>query len=304
MQSQGGLAEGWAYIVSAHSQLGGSATHMSLSERFAFFGVLIRLVFSNASHHWLMFGAPVPVAGADLKTALLIALPPLLWVVAEFRKQATPMLRVLLAMQISFALFALCFGGRLAGHHYVALVPIAYATLALALLTVAGDAAVSWTRWSLVAPFVVLVGLNVAGDINEAAVLRKTGGVGLYSDSINQFADDLLRDRRRDFVVFPDWGLFTSAVFLTAGAVETDTVENFPRVHQVLCAGRNVSVAVIKGDRAARLAEWQRQLDWGPPTLKDYRQRDGVVVFKLGTFSAGEAAQRCTTPAATGPSAK
>jgi len=302
--SEGGLAAGWAYIVYAQELAGGRATDFSFNDRVAFFQIIVRLAFSNASHHVLIFGEDVPAVGAELKMLLLLGLPPLLWVIAEYRKRATPMLRILLGMQICFVPWALYFGGRLWAHHYEPLIPIAYATLALALLTLVGDPAAKWRRWIYAAPFAVLLVLNAAAIDDEAAALRAKGGVGLYSDAINHFADDILRGRRDDYVVMPDWGLFTSAVFLTGGTVEMDTYEQFPHARDVLCAGRNVSVALINGDRAARFANWQKELEWGPPIIKDYRQRDGTIVFSVGTFSGREAGQRCPASATTEPVAK
>jgi hypothetical protein len=304
IMSEGGLAKGWAYIVDAQALAGGRATDFSFNDRLAFFQLMIRLVFSNASHHVLIFGEDVPAVGAELKTLLLIGLPPLLWVIAEYRKRATPMLRILLGMQICFVPWALYFGGRLWAHHYEPLIPIAYATLALALLTIVGDPAAKWRRWIYATPFAVLLVLNAAGIDDEAAALRAKGGVGLYSDAINHFADDVRSNQRNDRVVMPDWGLFTSAVFLTGGKVEMDVYEQFPHSRAVLCSGRDVSVALITGDRAARFATWQRELDWGPPSIKDYRQRDGTIVFSVGTFSAREAGQRCPASATTQPVAR
>jgi hypothetical protein len=117
------------------------------------------------------------------------------------------MLRILLAMQICFVPWALYFGGRLWAHHYEPLIPIAYASLALALPAVLGDPAAKWRRWVYATPFAVLLVLNAAGIDDEAAALRAKGGIGLYSDAINHFADDILRDWRDDYVVMPGLGL-------------------------------------------------------------------------------------------------
>src|SRR6185295_19079658 len=156
---------------------------------------------------------------------LLLALPVILWAFAEYRRRATGLLRILLGMQLCFTAWALYFGGLLWAHHYEPLVPIAYGTMAAALATLVTTTptrARRWLRATYAAPFALLFELNAAGDLDEAEVLRQTGGVGLYSDAINRFADDVLRDHATDYILMPDWGLFTSLVFLTEGTVEMD----------------------------------------------------------------------------------
>jgi hypothetical protein len=305
IHSQGSLAAGWAYIVDAQSQAGGRATGLALGERIDFLAMMIGLVFSNASHHWLMFGEPTPAVGAPLKLVLLLALPAMLWAFAEYRKRATALLRILLGMQLCFAAWALYFGGRLWAHHYEPLVPIAYAALAIGLAALVTGSPPPWLRATYMTTFALLLALNAAGDAGEAEALRRTGGVGLYSDAINRFADDVLRDHTNDYVLMPDWGLFTSAVFLTEGTVEMDMYENPAYARSVLCAGRDVTIALINGDRAARLSEWQGRLAWGTPAIVDYRQRDGTVVFSIGTFKGSEAGERCAaSPASAQPAGR
>ncbi len=306
LESQGGFAAGWAYIVSTQATLGNAIPVTTLQQRYAHFEMILGQVFGNAANHWPMFGAPGFVPGAGAKTALLLALPPLLWVVAEFRRCAPPMLRLLLGMQVAFAAGALLFGGRLSGHHYMPLVPLAYAALAVASAALLADeGATGGRRWLVGVPFTLLLALNAAGSAGEAATLRRTGGVGLYSDAINTFAADLLRERPRDVVFLPDWGLLMPAAFLTGGKVElVSLVEDYAAARHFLCGGRDVSVALVTGDRAARLDAWQRELGGVAPSSREYRQRDGAVVFVLGSFSARDYAPRCGAGAAAAPAAR
>jgi hypothetical protein len=289
MKHQGGLRAGLAAVHQTFPQLSGPAGPATLGERLEFVANLARLVVSNGTQHWLIFGNPETVVGSDLKAALLLVLPPVLWILAEIRGSATPLLRTLIGMQVTFAAGAACFGARLAGHHYMPLVPVAYATLAVALACVfARSRPRAWRAALAAVPLVILGALNVTGAVGEAAALARSGGVGTYSDAINRFAADLLRDRPKDFVITPDWGLVLPAIFLTGGNVEITGDEDIAGARRRLCAGRNVSVAFIEGDRLARLDEWRRKLDWGAPVLTEYRQRDGAVVFVLGTFRGND----------------
>jgi hypothetical protein len=299
VKHQRGFRAGLAAVQQTFPQLAGPAGPSTLGERFDFVANLAHLVVGNGAQHWLIFGQPETVVGTDLKTALLLVLPPVLWILAEIRGSATPLLRTLVGMQASFAVAAACFGARLAGHHYMPVVPVAYATLGVALACVLATGRPRLWRASLAAvPLAILGALNVTGAVGEAAALARSGGVGTYSDAINTFAADLLRDRPQDFVVTPDWGLVLPAIFLTGGNVEITGEEDIAGSRRRLCAGRNVSVALIQGDRLARLDEWRRKLDWGAPALTEYRQRDGAVAFVLGTFHGSEAPARCAAPAA------
>jgi hypothetical protein len=293
MKHQGGLRAGLAAVHQTFPQLSGAAGPATLGERLEFVASLARLVVGNGTQHWLIFGSPETVVGSDLKAVLLLLLPPALWIIAEIRGSATPLLRTLIGMQATFAASAAWFGARLAGHHYMPLVPVAYATLAIAIACIFARGRPSAWRAALAAvPLVLLGALNVTGAVGEAAALAKSGGVGTYSDAINRFATDLLRDRPKDFVITPDWGLLLPAIFLTGGNVEITADEDIAVARRRLCAGRDVSVALIEGDRLARLDEWRRKLDWGAPVLTEYRQRDGAVVFVLGSFRGNDSPAR------------
>ena len=133
-------------------------------------------------------------------------------------------------------------------------------------------------------PFAALVALNVGGQVKESLRLQEVRGAGLYSDAINRLAADLLARERRPFAYFPDWGLSMPVAFLTGGRIGMDSLENHEAARRTLCADRDVVVAVVNEDRAARIDAWQRALGWDAPTVDAYRQADGKVVFLLATF--------------------
>jgi len=96
-----------------------------------------------------------------------------------------------------------------------------------------------------------------------------------------------------DLLAFPDWGLFMPVVFLTGGRVATHTTEDLATARETLCAGHDVAVPFITGDRSARIASWREKLAWDPPDITPYAQADGKVVFDLATFRGRRGGPGC-----------
>ena len=297
-REEGGLAALWAYLTEQQHSLGAFASPMTLDERARFVRDRVVDTFGNGWHHSLVFGEnDYRLPGTTAKLLLLVAVPPALLVLAEWQRKATALQRLVVALPAGFYLFALVFGGRMGGHHFMSLLPIGYAGLALAFAHVGGTAARPHSPApfaTLVAPaaFALLVALNVQGHRQEMAKLIATRGVGLYSDAINRLASDLSASPRKPYVILPDWGLALPVVFLTGGRVHTSWNATPADAQRLLCAGRDVAIALIDGDRAARRNAWRAELGWDAPSVTPYRQADGEVVFELVTFagSAGHAA--------------
>jgi len=282
----GGVGGAWAYFQQTQRALHAFSEQPALAERLAHVAATIASAFQNSFHHTLIFGEHGVVPGASFKMALLLALPGLAWLRAEWRRDATPALRTFVALAISFIAVAMLFGTRLSGHHYMVLVPLAYGALALGLGSLAA-APRAWqgTTATFALPLAVLVALNVGGQVREAQRLAATGGTGFYSDAINRLAADLDAAPRRPFVYFPDWGLSMPVAFLTGGRVGMDSLEDFAAGRKMLCDGRDVAVAIVTGDRAARVAAWQKGFGWdAPAAVVPYAQRDGKELFVLATF--------------------
>ncbi len=251
-------------------------------------------VVTNAWHHSMMFGEWVAVPGSPLKIALLIFAPVALWAFAEWRRNATGALRLVLAMPVAFFVVSLIFGSRLGGHHYVVLLPFLYAALALAWRDAmfSGGGLHGRRAAGALSLAALMAGVNVVGQVAEARVLERTGGVKLMSDAINRFAADLNATPRKPFAFFPDWGLALPVEFLTRGNIGMDTQPDFKRARAILCAGQDVGVALIE-DRAARRATWTRELEAEPSAVIPYRQRDGTVVFDFAVYGADPRHPRC-----------
>ncbi len=296
VQQMGGVGGAWAYFQQTQRALNAFSEQPALAERLAHVAATIASAFQNSFHHTLIFGEHGSVPGAGFKMALLLALPALAWLRAEWRRDATPALRTFVALAISYVAVAMLFGTRLSGHHYMVLVPVAYGALALGLASLA-TAPRAWqgAAATFALPLAALVALNVGGQVKEARRLAETGGAGLYSDAINRLAADLDAAPRRPFVYFPDWGLSMPVAFLTGGRVGMDSLENFAAGRQMLCAGRDVAVAVVTGDRAARIEKWQRGFGWdAPASVVPYAQRDGKELFALATFRGRPDGPGCT----------
>ncbi len=151
---------------------------------------------------------------------------------------------------------------------------------------------------------VVLFGLgsiNAVGQWSTQQQLVATGGRKLFSDAINRFATDAIVERHDQFVVLPDWGLFMPFQFLTDGQVEHMTDIDTARMRDQLCKGREVAVALINDDIDARFTKLASELGWPEPGKQPYRDREGTIVFVVGTFAAATAdsaacAERTTSP--------
>jgi uncharacterized membrane protein len=296
--SQGGLGGLFAYISTMQSTLGAFGSQLSLIERIGFAWQQIVAVFSNSWNSALMFDDYTPVPAAPLKLAILLILPVMLWSVAEYRSVSSGLLRLLLGLQLSFFTISLIFGSRLGGHHYVCLLPLSYAALMVGLhcmIRVPAMVSASRSPWMALSVVVLasLIAINVAGDRQMTAKLSETHGIGLYSDAINHFAEDLLQTKRDHFLILPDWGLYMPIVFLTGANIQISTDEDINAAKHFLCHKRNVSVALINGDRAVRFSDWQRRLLLKAPIIEDYRQFDGKVVFQVGTFVADSDDSSC-----------
>ncbi|MFO1323242.1 MAG: hypothetical protein U1F15_04175 [Burkholderiales bacterium] len=281
----GGIGNAWAYFQQTQKALNAFSEQPDLAARIAHVVASIESVFGNSYHHTLIFGEYGVSPGTGFRVALLLGAPFLLWARAEWRRDAPWLLRTLIAMIVSFVLVAALFGTRLSGHHYMVLLPLAYAALAVGLIAQFG-ALPAWrsATATLVLPFAVLAALNAGGQVKEARKLAETRGVGLYSDAINRLAADVDAAPKRPFVYFPDWGLLMPVAILTGGRVGVDSLENYAAARARLCSGGDVAVALITGNRDERFAAWQRSLAWDAPERKPYAQADGTVVFELGTF--------------------
>ncbi|HVO87566.1 MAG TPA: glycosyltransferase family 39 protein [Casimicrobiaceae bacterium] len=295
-RKMGGVDGFIRFFEQEQASLHAFASPLTPGERVEHASRMLLGVISDAWHHAMMFGEWVPVPWSTLKVTLLLVLPLVLWIAAELRRTASSELRVVALMPMSFFAVALVFGDRLGGHHFIVVVPLLYAWLGLGLRDALAPGEVVSREIALAcfALFAVGIGINAAGQVSEGRRLEQTGGVGLMSDAINKLAADLNAASPKPFMYFPDWGLSLPVVFLTRGTVGTDSLEDYARAKAMLCSGRDIGVALID-DREARTQAWTRALDWDPPQVQPYRQRDGTIVFDRLTYRGRADDPRCVT---------
>ena len=299
----GGFQEGIEYYLTAQPKLLAAGTGPTAGMRLAHVENVLSMVIGNAWHHALMFSESLSMPAATYKYFLLIILPPLLWLIAEWRRCSTPLLRVVMGLQFSFLLSAVLFGPRSNGHHFMAMVPLSYAGLAAAIGAFA-SAQAHWKRPVVSVAAVIILGLltiNIIGNVREIEALRRTGGVANFSDANNQLGTELLAGDHNKLLILPDWGLYMPTAFLTRASMEMRSHEDYDLALQRLCEGRDVVVVLITGDRKERFRQWQMRLGWSAPQLRAYRQRDGKVVFEMATFAAQDAGDRCSGSADDNP---
>ena len=291
----GGVAGLLKYIDETQAALGAFDSSSPYGGRVAHFIAVATSVLDNSWHNAIISGESTPSITGPLKLVTLILVPATIWAILEVRRDAPAPLRLVVALQASFVGGALFFGGRLWGHHYMPLVPLSYAALAIAASALAKTLIQRPFRSAVVAFGAlcsVLAVLNVAGNVEAAQMLARSRGSGLYSDAINRFAADVARDPE-SLVVLPDWGLMMPVAFLTGGRVELMDHEDFDVARTLLCQRRGVVVALISGDRAARLEQWRAELRGTEPAIEDYRQADGRVVFEVARFRGPDARAKC-----------
>ena len=274
-----------AFVQDEQARLGAFASVQTLDARVQHAWRMVDATVSSAWHSGIMFGGEVlPTPGGVWKLAAVVALPFGLWLYAELRRCATPLLRLLAALPVSFVAVSLVFGNRLGGHHFVTLVPLLYATLGIGLWTALAPVERGKKLLAFV-PIALLAAVNIAGQMQVSEKLAQTRGRGFLSDAIHRFAADLNAMPNKPFLWFPDAVLALPVIMLTHASVPmTDHLDD-PEPRQALCAGRDVIMVRIPDHPSeTRARQWQAQMAWDAPSVKPYAQADGAVVFEALTL--------------------
>jgi hypothetical protein len=287
----GGIAGLIGFIDESTARLAAFETSLSLAERLAAATAFVESVFTNGWHRALMFNA-YGVQPLDApRMLLLLVVPLLLFAYAEMRGRSTPLLRVAIALPCSFFAMSLIFGKRLGGHHFMSMLPLAYVALAAGLAALQPIDAARRARLPIIALTLLcaLAAINLASTERDFATLAKTGGVGLYSDAVNHLASGVAALPPATIVYFPDWGLALPVTLITGGRIATSAAFDVAEARRILCSGRDVAIAIV-GDDARRFSDWTRELQWQPPRVTIYAQRDGVAVAQLGVYAGASRA--------------
>ena len=287
----GGIAGLIGFIDGSTARLAAFETSLSLAERLAAATAFVESVFTNGWHRALMFNAYGVQPFDAPRMLLLIVVPLLLFAYAEMRGRSTPLLRVAIALPCSFFAMSLIFGKRLGGHHFMSMLPLAYVALAAGLAALQPIDAARRARLPIIALTLLcaLAAINLASTQRDFATLAKTGGVGLYSDAVNHLASGVAALPPATIVYFPDWGLALPVTLITGGRIATSAAVDVAEARRMLCSGRDVAIAIV-GDDARRFSDWTRELQWQPPRVTTYAQRDGVAVAQLGVYAGASRA--------------
>jgi hypothetical protein len=278
------------FVLEQQSRMGAFGSQLPLADRARHAWRMLVFVVSGDWHQAMMFsGEFTPLAHQGWKIALLVALPYALWAVAEYRRQATPLLRLLVALPASFLALSLVFGDRLGGHHFAILVPLLYAALGASLSAVPAKAPAAALA------LLAMASLNLVDQSRIDRALATTRGKGLLSDAIHRFADDLNAMPAKPFVWFAEPALALPLTLLTHGTIPMSDQIDDPEPRQALCAGRDVLMVHIPGHFSEpRAVEWQRKLRWTEPRRDVYAQADGKVVFEVLRYRADRDGPGCT----------
>ncbi len=296
LREVGSVGELWRFLMQLQGELGAFSSSISIADRLEYAFSRVILIISNTSLHSQMFWDLRPVPGSAAKELLVLGFPFVLWLLSERTGTASASQRTLLALPTMFFAASLLFGDRLNWHHFSSIVPFLYGALAIGLHRT-GAAYRIWSRRQqplLIVTLAILCALNISGQVHTRTLLAKSGGRGLMSDAINRFAADLNAAPSKPHLFLPDWGLLFPVQFLTAGSVPTHANEHFSLARALLCEGKEVTVALMEGERSKRFAAWRANLGgWPSYSTVAYRDRTGSVVFEAMTFHGDRNAPGC-----------
>jgi hypothetical protein len=292
--NKGSFASFFEYVAGLLNGLQVAKAHTDSMGRFeAVWTYFLGLVNHTAQSGYWTTGVQ-SLQGGVVKAVGLALLPPVLLLVAELRGTATRASRLLIGLSASFFLAASIFGARLGSHHFGPVMILLYLALSQTLFDALRSKLVpNWlseqrdvNKGQLIAvsTLVLVCAYNLHAQLVSRDQLRQTGGTGLYSDAINRFAADINANHRSAIHFMPDWGIWMPTVFLTGGKVDIVGDENFKHARWLLCQNREARWVFVEGNRKERIESVTTRLDWDPPEVTSWRQRDGKVVFDVATF--------------------
>ncbi|GEM_PF-6440718 len=165
---------------------------------------------------------------------LLISLITLL-ICVKFRKvylKEINNLMLLINFPISFIIVSIIFSTRLGGHHYIAILYFYFIICGLEINIIYN---VIQSNFNFNNKYIKRIGIIILGVvviynlINQEIFneyLKKTGGVGYYTNQVNELAYKALEDKvigSNDVYVFPEWGFMFEFCFLTKNSIPYTT---------------------------------------------------------------------------------
>ena len=193
---------------------------LKLIDRLQLIASMVRMTLLDVGPSAMMLHEAVPLALPQLKIALLLGVPALGLAASLVRRPRSPGLAVMAGLLCGMAVLIAAFTTRLWLHHTAVLLPVLYMALALAI----GRLCHGFGRVGAgLAVFAVGAPLLIGNALDRQVVffdLERTGGIGLFSDAIDRFAQDARQATTPTHAFFPDWGVFMPFAMRTARALK------------------------------------------------------------------------------------
>jgi hypothetical protein len=293
----GGFSQLFDYLDQTRDTLAVTQDHAGLFGRVETVFTESRRVFTGEWPWLMILREPGTGLMDSLKADVLVLLPLLALAVPglatpeQRRTVALPM-----ALVLSFGAGAVVFGSRLDGHHYTAVLPLLYVAFGCACAAIwprnqeaggkRGDQRLDVARRVLVVGSVALVALtSLRAEQNFHRDLRATGGVHLYSDSIDRFAAQLDKYATPPSVYSPDWGFALPVAFLSDASPVSMTL-NIEELRQEACVGKPQVVVFLGSQNEAKLRTVADLARRPIADVRTWSQRDGVPVFQTARFDS------------------
>lgn len=279
----GGFVERFLEFV--HGQAP-SQSDQSLGQRLSGTINYAVMAWGNRGNELLMLGEALNTPTRFLRHAVLVAMAVGFATLVLLRGHDRRAGLLTIAVGLGFLLLGLAFGNRLWVHHFAAMPALFGIFVAITLAGLWQYGCIG--RWIATGLAAVLVCANLAAYQGMTQRLVQTGGVGLYSDAIVRFSEDMARDRRRPVVATADWGVFMPLAMISHGALPIIPEANIPQMRRNLCAGRDVVLSIILARGESRIAAWTEELGWGTPTRRPYDRRDGGPLLAAFEWRAAD----------------
>ena len=188
---------------------------------------------------------------------------------------------------LSYVFMAAIFGGRLAPHHFVLLVPLVYMGIGLSLAHFLSVKAPKYYLQSFVILFVISVSsLSVMQSNLTYNRLEETGGTGLATNALTNLAMDARQDSDDSIYIFPDWGFFMPFAFQTQNKVAYSLDASPTSIENYLTQNKVVKVAFWSIEswekNKTALENYGLNFEWAK---KIYLRSDRQPAFMLVTVS-------------------
>jgi hypothetical protein len=268
MIALGGPNGTWIWLNETVTSLAPLSSTLTASDRVAWAGRMAFLALSNGGNELMIFGVLLADVWSEAKAYVLVAAT----VIAALAALHRPALR-LAWLPISFVALAAVLGSRLWVHHYIVVLPLAYAALGAVFARLpTGKAAAS----AIMAATALLLAVNLHHGNRFHQELNRTGGARMASDAMTIMAAEARRSQQTLYV-FPDWGFFAPFALLTENQVPY--LLDAAAIPRGGGAAAKVVIAFWNDGDEAKYAELLKLSGAGEVSTVVHRQRDGRTAF-------------------------